>query len=68
MDEQADRTGELKESHELSTEEMIALMTKPTAADYAYRVARTYENVERIYNASLNVGTFSSSAASTNSQ
>jgi hypothetical protein len=68
VDERVARTDELDESRELSTEQMIALLTEPTAAEYAYRVARTYESVERIYNASLNIGTFSSSAATTNSQ
>jgi len=64
---ESDKAAQLEKEHGLSTEEMIALLTMPAAAEYAYRVALTYEDVERIYIASLlNVGTFSISTASTN--
>jgi hypothetical protein len=52
----------------LTTEQMIALLEKPEAADFAYRITQIYENVENVYNAALNVGTSSRVAASTNPQ
>ncbi len=57
---------EQQQPDELTTEQMIALLAQPAAAEYAYRVTQAYENIERVYNASLNVGQFSGSVASTN--
>jgi hypothetical protein len=50
----------------LTTEQMIELLSQPAAAEFAYQVTQTYEKVERAYDAALNVGTFTASAASTN--
>jgi hypothetical protein len=50
----------------LTTEQMLELLTQRGGADQAYRISEAYEHVERAYNASLSVGTFSASAASTN--
>lgn len=55
-----------QQTEQLTTEQMIALLSQPASAELANRIAETYETVERIYNASLNIGTFSASAASTN--
>jgi hypothetical protein len=62
----ADRGEETIE--QLTTEEMVALLSRPADAEFAYRVSRIYEDVERVYDASLTVGTYSASAASTNTR
>jgi hypothetical protein len=58
----------VRDSEELTTEEMISLLTEPAAAEYADRVAQLYESVERVYTATLNVGESSASAATTNTR
>lgn len=63
-----DAPGQTTETETLTTEEMIALLEQPQAADYAYKITQVYDNVEHVYNASLNLGTFSRVAASTNSR
>lgn len=50
----------------LSTEEMVALLVEPAAAEFANQVAEAYESVERVYNASLNVAAPCAAATSTN--
>jgi len=60
---QAEQTNE-----QLTTEQMVALLSRPAEAELAYQIARIYEQVERVYDASLNVGTASASAASTNTR
>jgi hypothetical protein len=51
----------------LTTEEMLALLAqRGGGTEQAYRITETYERVERVYNASLNIGAFSAAAASTN--
>lgn len=57
-----------QERRALTTEEMVALLAQPADADLAYRIAQTYESVERVYNASVSIGAFSASAASTNTR
>ncbi len=56
----------VEEVSALTTEQMLALLSQSGAAAHAYRITEAYERVERVYNASLNAGTFSASAASTN--
>lgn len=51
---------------ELTTEQMLALLAQPAQAERAYQITETYEEVERVYDAALNVGTFGAAAASTN--
>lgn len=50
----------------LTTEQMLAVLAQPGSTERAYQVTEAYERVERVYNASLSIGTFSASAASTN--
>ena len=51
---------------ELTIEQMLALLAQRTSADHAYEITETYEEVERVYDASLNVGKFGAAAATTN--
>ena len=64
MPEQPEQTIE----PQLTTEQMVALLSRPASAELAYRIARIYEDVERVYDASLSAGTFSASSASTNTR
>lgn len=50
----------------MTTEQMLALLANEGDAAQAYRITEIFERVERVYNASLNIGTFSAAAASTN--
>jgi hypothetical protein len=50
----------------LTTEQMLKLLANQGGAEQAYRITEVYEHVERVYNAALNIGTFSAAAASTN--
>jgi hypothetical protein len=50
----------------LTTEQMLDLLAGAEDADLAYGIAESYEQVERVYVAALNVGTFGAAAASTN--
>ncbi|HZT92845.1 MAG TPA: hypothetical protein VE985_00010 [Gaiellaceae bacterium] len=55
-----------QEPTRLTTEQMLELLGNQGGTEDAYRITETYEHVERVYNAALNIGTFSAAAASTN--
>lgn len=57
---------QIEEAHALTTEQMLALLSQSARADEAFRITETYEHVERVYNASLNMGTLRAASASTN--
>ena len=68
MDEADERNSvpeTVDQARALTTEQMLALLAQRGGTEKAYRITETYERVERVYNASLNIGTFSAAAANT---